>query len=65
VLPPSLKQLRDGWDRKLVQAKADAVRSNNVDRELLSGSRAAVRSSRDLMELVDALALRSGRKVTE
>jgi len=64
-LPPSLKQMLDGWDRDLVQTKADAVRSNSVDRELLSGSRTAVQSSRDLMELVDEQARRSGRKVTD
>lgn len=62
MLPPSLNELRDGWDRNLVQAKADAVRSNKIDRELISGSRAAMESSRDLLELVDDRACRSGKK---
>ena len=64
-MPPLLRELRNGWDRHLVQANADAVRSNNIDRELLSGSRTAVQSSRDLLELVDHRVRRSGKKVTD
>jgi hypothetical protein len=52
-LPVPLKQLRDGWGRHLVQTRADAVRLNSIDRELISGSRRAIQSARELLESVD------------